>query len=243
MYDYKGLLSVFVFASTLTVSGCFHDDDNNDSMKNGSTKKDSTYSVTITNLTNNQVLTPLAVVIHENGYSSWSLGQLASPGLERLAESGDASSFIQEAQASNFVVNTAIGNSVILPDTSASLSITAPHSHSLEISLASMLADTNDAYTGANHWVIGNLDVGESLSTMTRVFDAGTEANTETGDTIPGPSSTVGASGGYSDDSNDGPITIHPGVVTADDGLGSSALDESKRWLSYAAKVVVTRID
>lgn len=235
-------LTPCLLVAAMSVSGCFHEDDS-DSMAATMTNSEPSYSITVTNLTNNQVLTPVAVVMHEAGYSAWALGQQASPGLEHLAEAGDVSLFMQEALSNNFVVNTAAGDSVIPPNTSQTVNIRAGHSHSLEISLASMLADTNDAYTGINNWVIGNLDVGESASAMTRVFDAGTEANTESGDSIPGPSSTVGAAGGYSEDTNDGVVTIHPGVVTADDGLSTSALDESKRWLSYAAKVVVTRVE
>lgn len=227
--------------AAVSVSGCFHEDDSDNMTMMAMPNTGPSYSVTITNLTNNQVLTPLAVVMHEAGYSAWALGQPASSGLEHLAEAGDVSLFLQEARANNYVVNTAAGASVIPPNSSATVNISAGHSHSLEISLASMLADSNDAFTGVNNWVVGNLDVGESASVMTRVFDAGTEANTETGDTIPGPSSTVGATGGYSEDSDDSVVTIHPGVVTADDGLSTSALDESKRWLSYAAKIVVTR--
>jgi len=225
----------------MSLGACFHDDEDDKTMSQGNTNSDPVYSVVVTNLTNNQLITPLAVVIHESGYTAWELGQKASPGLEMLAESGNPSTLIAEAQASNFVVNTAVANSVTPPNSSQTVTITAPHSHTLKISLAAMLADTNDAYTGVTDWLVGNLDVGESTSTMTRVYDAGTEANTETGDTIPGPSSTVGGAGGYSEDNNDVAITIHPGVITADDGLSNSALDESKRWLSYAAKIKVTR--
>jgi hypothetical protein len=199
------------------------------------------YDITVYNLTNGQPFTPLGVVIHEPGYQAWQLGSAVSSGLETLAESGDPSAFITEADANTDVVATTnSSNGPFGPGSSETVSITVDHSSTLQLSVASMLANTNDAFTGVTNWTIGGLAVGDSSSTMTHVFDAGTEANTETMDTIPGPAG--GGEGFNAARETLNKLTIHSGVVTTDDGLTTSALDESHRWLGQAAKVVVTRM-
>jgi hypothetical protein len=102
-----------------------------------------------------------------------------------------------------------------------------------------MLANTNDAFTGIRNWNIGGLAVGDSNSIMARVYDAGTEANSETVDSMPGPAAMGEGFNVVRDDLDR--LTVHSGVVTADDGLLTSALNESHRWLGQAAKVMVTR--
>ena len=44
------------------------------------------YDVTVTNLTNAQPLSPVAVIAHQEGYSVFSIGTPATAGLENLAE-------------------------------------------------------------------------------------------------------------------------------------------------------------
>lgn len=52
----------------------------------------------MTNLTNAQPLSPVALVAHDGTFSAFELGQRASEGLEVLAEGGDNSQFISEAE-------------------------------------------------------------------------------------------------------------------------------------------------
>ena len=241
-YSHKRLPSYlaisFISAGLLTLSGCLHDED--DKMMT-----QAIYEITVHNITNGQPLTPLGVVLHESGYQPWQLGTAVSTGLETLAESGDPSSFLSEADADAAVAMSASSTGGPFgPGGSAMVSITVDHSADLQLSVASMLANTNDAFTGVRNWDIGALAVGDSASTMTHVFDAGTEANTETADTIPGPAAAaaMGMAEGFNAARETlNKLTIHSGVVTADDGLMTSALDESHRWLGQAAKVVITR--
>lgn len=217
-----------ISAGMLTLSACKHDEE----------EMEATYEITVYNLTNGQPMTPLGVVVHESGYMPWQLGETVSTGLETLAESGDPSGFLDEADADSAVaMSTSSTNGPFGPGSSEMVSITVDHSASLQLSVASMLANTNDAFTGVGNWDIGALAVGDSAATMTHVFDAGTEANTETAGTVP---AADGEGFNAARESLD-KLTIHPGVVTADDGLMTSALDESHRWLGQAAKVVVTR--
>lgn len=223
-----------ISAGLLTLSGCQHDDDDDDMVVQA------TYEITVHNLTNGQPFTPLGVVVHESGYMAWQLGETVSTGLETLAESGDPSGFLAEADADAAVAMSASSsNGPFGPGSSETVSITVDHSASLQLTVASMLANTNDAFTGVRNWDIGGLAIGDSASTMTRVFDAGTEANSETMGSMPGPAAGGEGFNAARDDLN--LLTIHGGVVTADDGLMTSALDESHRWLGQAAKVVVKR--
>ena len=226
------LAVVCISAGLLTLSACKHDED--DMMVQA------TYEITVHNLTNGQPFTPLGVVVHDPGYMPWQLGAAASAGLETLAESGNPSGFLTEADADSAVAMSASSTGGPFgPGGSATVSITVDHNADLQLSVASMLANTNDAFTGVRNWRIGALAMGDSTSTMTHVFDAGTEANTETAGSMPGPAAMGEGFNAAREALNK--ITIHGGVVTTDDGLIASALDESHRWLGQAAKVVVTR--
>jgi len=219
-----------ISAGLLTLSACSNNNDDDQAI----------YDITVYNLTNGQPFTPLGVVVHESAYVPWQLGEAVSTGLEMLAESGSPADFLSEADANTAVVmSTSSSNGPFGPGSSEMVSITTDHSASLQLTVASMLANTNDAFTGIRNWDIGELAVGESTSTMTHVFDAGTEANSETASSMPGPAAM--GEGFNTVRENLNRLTIHSGVVTTDDGLMTSALDESHRWLGQAAKVVVTR--
>ncbi len=215
------------------VTGCVHDDDDND---NGNAT--ASYTVTVTNLTHNQPLTPPAVILHTEGYSPWTLGQSASTGLEKLAEGGDAADFTAEATANSNVITTSTGVDVLLPGASASFNLEAAPNSDLRVSAASMLASTNDAFTGTADYPIGGLAVGETAVIHARAYDAGTEAHSETAASVPAQGGE-----GYNatrDDLADF-VSIHAGVVTQDDGLPTSDLDESHRFIGPVAKIVVSR--
>ncbi len=227
-----------ISAGLLTLSACGDSDNNN--IIGDSDNNDAIYNITVYNITSGQPLTPLGVVIHEPAYIPWQPGTAVSIGLERLAESGDTSGFLSEANADpTVVISTSSSNGPFGPGSSETVSITVDHSSNLQLTIASMLANTNDAFTGVHNWNIGELAVGDNTSTMARVYDAGTEANSETAASMPGPAA-MGE--GFNSDRNDlDRLTIHGGVVTTDDGLMTSALNESHRWLGQAAKIVVTR--
>jgi len=221
-----------ISAGLLTLSAC----SDNDNMSQA------TYDITVYNLTNGQPFTPLGIVVHESAYMPWQLGEAVSTGLEMLAESGNPSDFLSEADTNTAVViSTSSSNGPFGPGSSETVSITIDHSASLQLTVASMLANTNDAFTGIRNWDIGGLAVGESTSSMTHVFDAGTEANSETAGSMPGPAAMGEGFNTTRDDLDR--LTIHSGVVTVDDGLTTSALNESHRWLGQAAKVTVTRTE
>lgn len=202
-------------------------------------KPEASYTMTVANLTNNQPLSPPAFVIHTDGYTVWKSANAASVGLEKLAESGDTSGLLDEAKTSPDVWATGAGGSVIGPGNSASIDMVSELvSADLRVSFAAMLVNTNDAFTGVADASIKGLQIDESLTLYTVAYDAGTEANSETVDTIPGPAA---GGEGYNADMVGGFISVHPGVVTAADGLAASVLDESHRWRNPVARLTVTR--
>ncbi|MDH5546134.1 MAG: spondin domain-containing protein [Gammaproteobacteria bacterium] len=235
----KRLLSTSLLGLTsLTMGACFHSDDN---MENGHSHE-AMYEVSIVNLSNHQVLTPPAVIIHDNTYKPWQLGHASSVALEKLAEGGDTTDFVAEAMMHNGVYTTkVISAAPIAPGASSKATLSTEHGASLSLSLASMLANTNDAFTGINSADIATLAQGESIEMLAHVYDAGTEANTEAMGTIPGPADGGTGFDAMRDDLIDA-IVVHAGVVSKDDGLSTSVLDESHRWNGPVARIVITRI-
>jgi len=55
------------------------------------------FDVTVANLTNAQPLSPIAVIAHRDGYSAFAVGSPSSVGLEQMAEGGDNSALLAEA--------------------------------------------------------------------------------------------------------------------------------------------------
>jgi hypothetical protein len=227
-FKYAGLLLFFAAAAVL--AGCGSDTD---------TVRTGTFTVKMTNLTNNQPLSPLAAVIHTNGYRGWTPGSAATSGLEKLAEGGATADFLSEAAGDPTVLATGAGSGVIAPGNSGTVSLSATLFNGLRLSAASMLVNTNDAFTGVAAASIDGLAVGQSVTFYGSIYDAGTEENTETAATIPGP---AGGGEGYNPArAGKDFVAFHGGVVTADGGLSTSVLNETHRFLSPGAKIEVTR--
>ncbi len=208
--------------------------------------RERTFEVTVTNLSANQPLSPVGVVYHADGFQAWSIGEEASNGLEVLAEGGDNTQFLSESASDSSNITTDGNNSPFGPGHSATISTTFESNSDIELTVATMLVNTNDAFTGLSGWSIGELEVGEELSRLSPIYDAGTEANTEAEGTIPGPAD--GGEGFNSEREENGVVTRHPGVVTAGveggfDENPLSTLDESHRFDAPIAKIVVRRVN
>ncbi|MFC3123003.1 spondin domain-containing protein [Agaribacter flavus] len=216
-----------------------------------------TYNIVVKNLTHGQPLAPLAVIAHEPGYYAFKEGKPASIGIEVLAEGGSPAMVISEAQDAIQFLDAAPGTGPIPPGKQSdivTLVVPALDADNLHLTVTSMLIDTNDAFTGVTAYDISNMEIGESIAFTTITWDAGTEANTETADTMPGPAAVAagggGAAAGFSEVRDDliDAVRVHAGVVTAmnaDDpskeGLSTSVLNQSDRFDNPTAKVVVTR--
>lgn len=203
-----------------------------------------TFDVTITNLTNAQPLSPVAVIAHEPGYSVFDVGAPATVGLEVLAEGGDNSALIANALGNASVVSTAAGAAPIGPAGNATIAIDVPVSAlpGLTLSTSTMLVNTNDAITGINGVDVGSLAVGESITLRTIAYDAGTEANTEAAADIPGP---AGGGEGFNPTRDDlaDRVAMHSGIVSQDDGKATSDLSGQHRFDNPVAAVRIERIN
>jgi hypothetical protein len=215
------------------------------------------FNITVTNLTHGQPMAPSAIIVHEPGYYAFASGMPASLGLESLAEGGSPAMLISEAQDAvqflDAVASVGINGPGMTTDVTTVL-VPELDLDNVRLSVTTMLVDTNDAFAGINAKDISNMAVGESMMFIAPAWDAGTEANTETADTMPGPAAGAAGGGGAAagfdaarDDIVDA-VRIHAGVVTsmnaADpsmEGLASSVLNQSDKFDNPTARIIITR--
>lgn len=202
------------------------------------------FDVTVTNLSNGQPLSPVAVIAHQDGYSVFTIGGAVTAGLESLAEGGDNSALIAEADADAAVVTTASGAAPIGPAGTETINIVVLASDlpGLGVSVSTMLVNTNDAITGTNGAPVGDMQPGDSMTWRTVAYDAGTEANTEAAAHIPGPAGGGEGFNAARDDIADR-VAMHSGVVSQDDGFTTSDLTGQHRFDNPVAQVRVERIN
>jgi len=223
----------------------------------GTNGNSAVYTVQFTNLTFNQPMSPAAVILHEPGYHAFTDGEPASVGIEILAEGADPTMLLSEASSStNYLDSNTTEGGTGPRSTSSTATLVIPDLDvdNLRLSFASMLGNTNDAFTGLNAMDVSGMTVGQSTSFMAPTWDSGTEANLESASTIPGPAASAagggGASAGYDaarDDLFDR-VHFHQGIVSnanatdpSLEGLSTSVLDESHRWNNPTAKITITR--
>ncbi|WP_087018556.1 spondin domain-containing protein [Thaumasiovibrio subtropicus] len=226
------LKALSILAATALLAGCPDDDET-------VAKPIYTFDVKVENLTANQPLSPLAVLVHDADFTMFTAGNAASQAIEHMAEAGDNSQLLALSGSNAHVSASYGGTGIIAPGNSETVSFTLKVKGDTRVSLSSMLVNTNDAFIGYNHAKLNTLGANESLTLMLPVWDAGTEANSETAATVPGPAG--GGEGFNAARNDDDMIALHSGVITADDGLATSALNASHRFLNPAAKVIITR--
>lgn len=212
------------------LAGCKHTD--NPSM--------ASYEVTVTNLTEAQPLSPVAVILHREGYLPWKIGDSAGSGLEQLAEGGDNSTLLEEAKHHSKVKQALSDSGVIAPGAHSSIIVEARHYRDLRLSLATMLVNTNDAFSGLSAKPISALGLHETLSVDVAAFDAGTESNSETA-AVPGPAAGGEGYNSIRDDRNS--VGGHPGVLGAEDGVAGSVLHAEHRFDNPVARIRITRLE
>jgi hypothetical protein len=226
---------------TVFVAGCHTDSDSDDVMSDPSFS----YQITVTNLTAGQPLSPAAVVIHNTSWKAFALGEPASVALETLAEAGDNSDFVAAADSDSNVLTAVSGQGPITPGATAQVTATiqAQSTAGLFLTWASMPVNTNDALAALNGVSLEDIAVGQSQTYLTISYDTGTEANSETADTVPGPAAS-GLAEGFNATRDDlrNAVYVHAGVVTRDDGLATSTLDNAQRWDNPIARVHIERL-
>jgi hypothetical protein len=196
-----------------------------------------TFSVTVTNLTANQPLSPIALVAHDAQTLLWQSGTMASVALEKLAEGGDSADIDGLTGVSQVVK----GTGAIMPGMSDTVTVRMAASVAANLSLASMLVNTNDAFTGFTGMTLADLVLNQASSMRYHAYDAGTEANSEAKGTMPGPAD---GGEGYNSGRDDVDfVHIHPGVISMDDGLADSVLTPSHRFDNPVVAISVMRTE
>ena len=194
------------------------------------------FTVTVSNLTANQPLSPVATLQHASNFTAWMAGKPASVALEKIAEGGDASDF----DATDGVIARVSGDAPIGPGASGNIELTINADDLANLAVITMLVNTNDAFTGVQGVNLSAMAVNDRMSYRTHAYDAGTEANSEAKGTMPGP-----ADGGEGfNASREGDVDrvhIHPGVISMDDGLMDSVLSASHRFDNPVASITITR--
>ena len=203
------------------------------------------FSITITNLTAGQPLSPTALVLHKPSLKLFQVGMPASVELEKIAEGGSPTALLEDANNNTATFITGRPAMGIVPGTSATVvletSVASADAGHLSLSALSMLGNTNDGFTGLNSVDLSKLAVGASLSLDTISYDAGTELNSETAATVPGPAAKGEGFNPMRDDTLS-VVAMHSGIISKDDGLPTSALSNLQRWDNPVARISITRM-
>jgi hypothetical protein len=190
------------------------------------------YEVKITNLTRGQIMSPVVVISHELIRDPlFVLGSPASNELTMVAEDAKTDDLIVALQGNEKVrgVQTLTGeNGPIMPGETASIMVSGGD----YVSAVSMLVTTNDAFFALNG-VPGPED--GSVIYLSPAYDAGSEANNEDGDFIPGP--PFGNAEKREASGAEGYVHIHTGIH----GIADLA-PEIYDWNNPVAKIEITRI-
>ena len=189
--------------------------------------------VSITNLTGGQIMSPIFVARHDDDAGSlYSLGEPASTALAKMAEDADSADLLSawdpESNASvaeAMVVN--LDGGPIAPGKTATMNFDIDDGRN-QISFASMLVTTNDAFIGAN-----GFDLSKSRVVYLNAYDAGSEANSEDCAYIPGPPCGKHV---HDDADAEGFVYVHPGIHG---GTGSDLDKATHDWRNPVARVTV----
>ena len=202
------------------------------------------FDVTVSNLTNAQPLSPVTVIAHMDGYALFSVGIPVTAGFEEMAEGGDNAALLAEADADAMVMATGSGMAPIGPAASETVTVEMLESDlpGLSMSVATMLVNTNDAFTGLNAMSVESMAVGDVVSVRGVAYDAGTEADSESATTIPGPAGGGEGFNAVRDDQGDR-VSMHAGVISQDDGFATSDLSEQHRFDNPVVQISIERTD
>ncbi len=188
------------------------------------------YEVTVTNLTRGQVLSPPVVASHAGGFSVFTPGAPASPELAAVAEDADAAGLLALLGTEDRVHDVQIGAGPIPPGGSITVEIEGRGGRRA-LTVLGMLVTTNDAFYATR----GRLsNSGPTMSTAI-AWDAGSEANTQDCDHIPGP--PCGNPGVRVPAGAEGAIHVHAGIHAFGD-----LIPADHDWRNPVARVTVRRL-
>lgn len=194
---------------------------------------DQLYSVSVTNLTRGQILSPMLAITHTQAFRLFQSGQPASPGLAALAQDADTSLLEAELSASSDVEEVMLGNGVIMPGKTDTVTIKTANNKRY-LSVAAMLVTTNDAFYALNAVRAPKKDT--PIIYTVPAYDAGAEANNEMCDYIPGPPCNNPHQ--QSTEAGEGFVHIHAGIHGSGD-LSAADFD----WRNPVVLISIRRLD
>jgi len=193
------------------------------------------YHISITNITHGQPLSPPVALLHEKTFSFWSIGEQANEALEIMAEGGDGSDLLSLRPDHPQFHSEA----PLFPGESIEFTLETRNNSLRSLSLAGMLINTNDGFSGLNGIELVGLKAGQSSVYYAHAYDAGTEFNSELSNTIPGPADGGEGFNAERDDITT-VVTLHGGVVSADDNFTGSTLSAADKFDNPTLRIVVT---
>jgi hypothetical protein len=217
-----------LFALTAALSAC----GGNDNGEHVVTVQPHVYEVTLLNITQGQIFSPPALTTHTQGLKLWQAGETASFALEALAESGDSSQLI----ALSGITTSQVSNAPVMPGDMQTWTLELAPSATLNVSLATMLINTNDGFTGFTDMDLSAIALGESYHKMLVVYDAGTEMNDEVA--LPGSGGEAFNASRAGDVDR---VYAHAGVLTSHE-LSSSVLLTEHKFDNPVAKLIIKRM-
>lgn len=191
------------------------------------------YKVTVTNLTKGISFTPLLSTSHNKHISLFTLGEMATDNIGRIAEGGDISGLRAMLDQSMYVSSTSASEGLLAPGSSVEISLSSARGFG-RISLISMALPTNDTLVALRSKKLPKR-IGNSRTYFMRAYDGGTETNDELCANIPGPH--CGGVPFSPEDSGEGYIYPSPAIH------GEADLSRAQyNWDGAVAKVTITRV-
>ena len=168
----RKLLYAACLSGTVLLGACSSDNDDPAPLAS-----DAQFSMTVTNLTPNQIMSPIAMIAHTSAYSAFEDGETASVALEDLAEGGSNTALLQEASDSTAHISSASTDGPLAAQTRTAepvvLSVPQAQLADAHLTVVTMLIRTNDAFSAINARDISSMQVGQSVTVNTPTWDAG----------------------------------------------------------------------
>lgn len=204
----KKFTALALAAAFTTLTACGSDDDDS-----GSTVAETagTYSISFTNLSIGQPMTPPVAAIHDPSVSLFEIGTAASTQLQEIAENGNNTPMVElalslsEVTAADIAFVDSVNPGPVQPGETATVTLTTDAAGQV-FSAVSMVVCTNDGFTGTNSIELPTGD--EALSLEVLPYDAGTEVNDLNADYWVPP---CGGSGDNLHTDENGVTAAHPG--------------------------------
>ena len=213
------------------------------------------YRVRVINLTDGQPLTPPIIATAKGSWNLFRVGDLASVGVQQVAENGNGAPLLGGLEQSPFVFESLESDQGPLVPPGTPMFGTFSDRVSLQIeatartrflSVISMLICTNDGFTGVSRLPMPN-GIGHEITISTNGYDAGTEVNTEDyADLVPPCQALIGHDAGEGDagTGTTNPALAENGVIHHHQGIqGTDDLEPSIHgWQDPVARITVRRV-